>query len=530
MPSNPSHAVSPRGRLRLLPSVLVLVIPVLGSACGGGGGTVVTPPGGGGPPVDPATLLTAKASYDVADIRHFLARTHLAVRAADVAAVQQVGLPAYVAQMLQFPAPGVTTPEEAAADPILVNPTDPPGLQGGFPNQGQLAQWWQYLFQRNPNPFQEVLALFWHDHFAASNIGLEQDKTWWTKTHVNLWRDQGAGNLKTLGIAMARDWTMLMWLDGLQNTAAFPNENFGREFYELFFLGVDQGYTQADIVEAARAWTGYRERGNVVTNQSFVEFDFNRHDQGAKVIFGTTIPAQPSGAGETDDFDEMVDITFANRPVEAYIARKILEAFCYANPPDTVVTQLGALLRGGNWALAPVFTTLFLSEAFHSPTAKAGFVKSPVDHALSLIRSTGILAQNRTLNNGLQTLGHVPTQPPTVNGWPVADAWLSAQGMVDRANLGNAILVDRVTQQQNGFNLATLLPPLPATTAQIVDHLALMLNVTITASERALYVTYLDTTTAGAPSVFNPANATQIDQRLRGLLYVLTQHPTFAVR
>jgi uncharacterized protein (DUF1800 family) len=331
-------------------------------------------------------------------------------------------------------------------------------------------------------------------------------------------------------VAMARDWTMLFWLDGLSNTATFPNENFGREFYELFFLGVDQGYTQADIVEAARAWTGYRSRGNVVTNQMFVEFDFTRHDHNAKVIFGTTIPAQASGAGEQDDYDEMVDITFANRPVEEYIARKILEAFCYADPPDSVVTQLGALLRGGNWALAPVFTTLFLSEAFHSPTAKAGFVKSPVDHALSLIRATGMLTDSRRLNTGLQTLGHVPTQPPTVNGWPVGEEWLGAQGMVDRANLGNSILTDRTTQTGNGFSMSSLLPPLPTATAQIVDHVALMLNVTISASERASYVTYLDTTAAGAASVFNPANATHLDQRLRGLLYVLTQHPTFAVR
>jgi uncharacterized protein (DUF1800 family) len=441
-----------------------------------------------------------------------------------------MGLPAYVAQMLQVPAPGVTTNEEAAADPILVNPTDPPGQEGMFPTQGQLAQWWQYLFQRNPNPFQEVLALFWHDHFAASNANFELDKTYWTKTHVNLWRDGGAGNLKTLGVAMARDWTMLLWLDGVFNTATFPNENFAREFYELFFLGVDQGYTQADIVEAARAWTGYRLRTHPVTlNLQIVEFNAARHDEGAKVIFGTTIPAQAPGAGETDDYDEMVDITFANRPVEDFIARKILAAFCYADPPDSVVSDLGALLRGGNWELAPVLTTLFLSEAFYSPTAKAGFVKSPVEHALSLIRSTG-MRTDRRLNGGLATLGHVPTQPPTVNGWPVDEEWLAAQAMVDRANLANSILTDRTSQTANGFSMTSLLPPLPATTSQIVDHVALTLNVTITASERASYVTYLDTTAAGAVSAFNPSDPAHLDQRLRGLLYVLAQHPTFAVR
>lgn len=519
--------------------VLVLGVVLLGAAaCGGGGGAGGSngsggtggggggSGGGGGGGADPATSLAAKSSYSVADIRHFLQRTHLAARAADVAAVQAVGLPAYVAQMLAFPAVG-STPVEQAADALLVNASDPPTLQGGFPTQSQLAQWWQYLFQRNTKPFQEVVALFWHDHFAASDANLELDKTYWTKAHVNLWRGQGTGNLKSMAVSMARDWLMLLWLDGVQNTAAFPNENFGREYFELFFLGVDQGYTQADIVEAARAWTGYRGRINATTGQAFVTFEPTRHDPNAKTIFGTVIPGQNTH----DDYQEMVDVTFANRPVEDFIARKILEAFCYASPPASVVTQLGQVLRNGGWELAPVFTTLFLSEAFYSPTATSGFVKSPVEHALGFIRATGMLAPERSvLVGGLSALGHLPTQPPTVNGWPVDEEWLSAQGMVDRANLVNSIASQRTFQQGNGYSIASLLPPLPATTAQVVDQVASVLNLTITASERAQYVAYLDTSAAGQASPFDATNATHLDQRLRGLLYVMAQHPLYAVR
>jgi hypothetical protein len=515
----------PRALTRTLSVVLWLGTAACGG--GGGGGEPSDPGGGGGPtPGDPALSLAPKASFTDADLRHFLTRTHFGVKASELATVKQMGLPAYVAQMLQFPPVG-STPLEQAADALLVNDTDPPGLEGGFPTEGQLVRWWAYMVQRTARPFQEVVALFWHDHFAASNVNLEPEELWWTKGHVNLWRGQGCGNLRNLCVAMARDALMLNWLDGTLNTFQAPNENFGREVWELFMLGADNGYVQSDIVEGARAWTGYRTRLNVTTGQREVTFDPDRHDPGAKTIFGVLIPGQ----NRHDDYQEMVDITLAQRPVEVYVARRILEAFCYADAPQTVVDQLGALLRQTNWELAPVFATLFLSEAFYSPEAKAGFVKSPLDYVFGFARSTGILAPERqVLNDGLALLGQVPTQPPTVNGWPVGDAWLSAQGMVDRANTMNTVITRRTFQQQEGIDLADLLPPPPMTTAQVVDQLASTLNVTLTPSERAAYVTYLDTTAAGAPSPFNPADPTHIDLRLRGLVYVVTQHPLYTVR
>jgi len=513
-----------------VPLVLCLAAGVLAAggltACGGGGGGI--PSGGGGPPGDPSTLLTPKATFSQADLRHFLSRTHFAVKASELAAVQAAGLPAYVASMLALPPVGSTTVEQAA-DQILLNPTDPPGLQGGFPSHGQLGQWWAYIMQRTSTPFQEVMAMFWHDHFAASNVGLEQDKTYWTKPHANLWRGQGTGNLRTLAVALARDWLMLSWLDGVLNTDVAPNENFGREFYELFFLGVDQGYTQADIEEAARAWTGYRQRANVVTGQSFVEFDPGRHDGGAKNIFGVTIQAQDA----TDDYQAMVDITFAQRPVEIFIARKILEAFCYDAPPQSVVDELGALLRASNWELAPVFSTLFTSEAFYSDLAKAGFVKGPVDSTLGFVRATGLWTQERFLDGGLALLGQRPTQPPTVNGWPVGEAWLSAQQMVDRANAANFVLSQRTFQAGLGISVGALLPPGTPTSGAVVDALVAHLNLTVTPAERAQYVAYLDSqVVAGVvtPDPFDPANASDVDLRVRGLLYVLTQHPDYPIR
>lgn len=495
------------------------------AGCGGGGGGAEPPPP---PPPDPAESLAPKASFSTADLRHFLMRTHFAVRASELTALQSQGLPAYVDAMLVLPAVGSSAVEQAA-DAILVNESDPPGLEGQFPSQGQLGQWWAYILQRTTTPFQEVAALFWHDHFAASNAGLEGGALYWTKAQANLWRGAATGNLKTLAVQMARDWLMLFWLDGLLNTNFAPNENFAREFWELFLLGVDEGYTQADIVEGARAWTGYRERTNAMTNLQFVEFDASRHDAGSKDIFGVTIPGQ----NVTDDYQAMVDITFAQRPVERFIARKILQSFCYEDPSDAVVGELGDLLRSSNWELKPVFATLFKSEAFYSAKAKSGFVKNPVEHMVGLVRSSGLLIHQRLMDIGLVLLGQRPTQPPTVNGWPQDEEWLSAQQMLDRANATNAVLGLRDYQAGQGINVLTLLPPGTPTTAQVVDALVAVMNVAVTPAEHARYVQYLDEDVVGGNVVASPfslSDLAEADRRVRGLLYILAQHPTYPVR
>ena len=141
-----------------------------------------------------------------------------------------------------------TTALETTAAGHLVNTTDPVGLEGQFPSQQQVARYWLHLMINNPNPFQEVLAFFWHDHFASSTINLEGSATRWMVDQVNLWRKKGNGNLRQLLLDMSRDSVMLFFLDGVLNTKSAPNENFAREFWELFTLGVDNGYTQADIV------------------------------------------------------------------------------------------------------------------------------------------------------------------------------------------------------------------------------------------------------------------------------------------
>lgn len=485
--------------------------------------------------------LAAKTAFTDDDIRYFLGRTHFGGKASDFAAVKAMGIPAYVDQMLAFA--DTTALEQEAHGQLLTTGTS--GVTDKFPAQSQVARYWLHLMVNTPQPFQEVLAFFWHDHFASSTAALETTATWWMPTQITLWRTQGAGNLRTLLLAMARDWIMLEFLDGVRSTKTAPNENFAREWFELFTLGVDNGYTQADIVEAARAFTGYRTRFNAGGWQE-VAFDTTRHDPTAKSLFGVAIPAQ----NVTDDYAAVVDATLDNRPVAEFVCKRLFEHFCYEHPSDLPVAAMAARLRADGYELAPLLRALFKSEAFFSAPAKAGLVKSPIEHVIGFIRATNLTPIDapqgtdavgtpsntfRTLDTWVTTLAQRPTQPPSVNGWPVTEQWLSAQNMLDRANTVVQCIRDRTDQANAGIDVAALLPPVGQRSApEVVDALATLLRVTLSGSERTQCIDYLNSQ-AGAggtptPSPFDASNATHLSERVRGLLYILAQHPTYAVR
>jgi len=496
-----------------------------------------------------AENLAAKAAgtYSDDDIRYFLGRTHFAAKPADVTAVQAVGLPAYVDAMVDA-SDDVNAPLEATATGLLANATDPVGMEGGFPGQAQVARYWMHLMLNNPQPFQDALAFFWHDHFAASTLPIESNATWMMVRQIDLWREQGSGNLRSLMLSMARDSMMLIWLDGVLNTKTAPNENFAREWFELFSLGIDNGYTQADIVQAAKAFTGYRLRFDAVTGQAYTQLDLARHDTGPKTVLGVLIPGQ----NVTDDYQAVVDATIDHRPVAEFVAKKLFEYFCYEGPTNVPTDAMATLLRGNGYELKPLLKALFKSEAFFSPTSKAGRIKGPVEHLIGFCRATGLTPidnravtdpaawpQNllRTVDTFLTTCAQRPSQPPSVNGWPVSEEWLSAQNMLDRVNAVRECIRDRTDQlaANGGVDPARALLSANPTSVQAVDELALLLHVQLTDPERTQFATYLDTSynaTTGVvtPSPFSANNAAHVAERVRGLLYILVQHPTYAVR
>src|SRR6266480_3107265 len=118
-----------------------------------------------------------------------------------------------------------------------------------------VARWWIYRMIYSPNPTQEKIALYWHNHFATSGAKVENGQL--MQRQIELFRHKGLGGFKDLVIEMQRDPAMLIWLDGRTNRKGKPNENFAREVMELFTLGVGN-YTETDIKQLARAFTGWQ--------------------------------------------------------------------------------------------------------------------------------------------------------------------------------------------------------------------------------------------------------------------------------
>ncbi len=488
-----------------------------------------------------ADSLAPKALYSDDDVRHLLSRTHFGGTAAEEATVKAVGLAAYVDAMVNPP----TEPAlEAEAEKQLWNKNDAPGLEGAFPQHDQPARWWLHLMIGTGHPFRDELALFWHDHFASSTAPVDSSQTGWMVTQIKLLRGGGAENLRDLLVAMSRDWMMLQWLDGVLNTKEAPNENYAREFWELFTLGADNGYTQADIEESARAFTGYRKRYEVGSALQIAEFDPLRHDPTAKTIFGHVIPGQ----SVTDDVAAVVDLTLAHRPAAEFISRRLIEHFVERTPSDALVSAFANLLRDANWALAPALKALFRSEAFYAVKARTPLVRSPVQELIAFTRATGLVGMDaiqdweapdgspntlRTLDVSLYQAAQRVTQPPSVNGWPQDRAWLSAQNLLDRANAILGSTSDSGDQAAAGIDVLSLLPA-GADGPTAVDQLTARLRVVATPAQRVFYVTYMDTdldaSKVEVSSPFLAATNTQKRERIRGLLWILAQHPHYATR
>lgn len=491
------------------------------SACGGSDGSG----GGSSPPADPGGDLSPMTSLSDADKAHFLNRTHFGIRPTELASLNAMGLEAYVDWMLSMP---VDATLEATAKSTHITDAD-------YPGGNELMYWWLHLMFHSQNPFQESLALFWHDHFAASQDALVGDNNWWMYAHVELWRKQTTGKLRDLLYKMATDWLMLVWLNGVESTATAPNENFAREFWELFTLGADNGYSQADIVQGARTFTGYRSvfvpnYFGAGRDSRVVQWDFSRHDNGSKTIFGQTLNG--NGAAE---YQDLVDLTLAARgtQVASYLCRKLWEYWGYRDPGASLVNDLAQGFIASGFDLKLLYKRILMSKEFFSARAKAGLVKTVLHHHVGYLRTTRCFINMQRIDFSLRGCGQEPTRPPSVNGWPKHNAWLSSQGLIERANFLRDCNFYKTDPGQTGYDAGSLIPSGQTGDAQVVDHLCWLLNVRLETAQRDRCILYLNqdrNTTSVVSQPWDFSNATQRDKKIRGLLYILGQHPTYQLR
>ena len=285
-------------------------------------------------------------------------------------------------------------------------------------------QWWAKRMLTTNRPLEEKLALFWHGHFATSDDKLRDYRK--SLKQLALFRTAGNGNFRDLLIGVAKDPAMLVYLDAGENIKGSPNENFSREILELFTMGVGN-YTEKDIREAARAFTGW-------TNDSLMfVMKPELHDEEEKTFLGQT--------GNFDGID-IINIVLEQDVTARFIAAKLYRYFVHTDPSAQLVTRLGKQFKEENYDIASLLSTIFLSRDFYSPQAYGTQIKSPVHLVVSTYRKLGLtdIPGIPDFNTATRNLGQELLHPPNVAGWEGGRSWVTPALLVERGNFARDVL------------------------------------------------------------------------------------------
>ena len=282
----------------------------------------------------------------------------------------------------------------------------------------RVAYWWANRMLVSEHPLQEKAALFWHGHFAANEDKVRDYRK--MLQQVELFQAQGLGNFRTLLIGVAQDPAMLAFLDAGVNVKGSPNENFAREIMELFSMGVGN-YTEQDVREAARAFTGW--------NFSGLEFQLDpaKHDDSAKQILG-----------HSGNFTgiEAIDLILEQPITAEFIAAKLYRYFVRQELTPDFAKRLGAELRKQDYDIAGYLKTLFLSKDFYSAASRGTRIKPPVELVVSTYRRLRLtqIPGVPDFNQITQALGQRLQHPPTVAGWAQGRSWITPSLLFERGN------------------------------------------------------------------------------------------------
>jgi len=330
---------------------------------------------------------------------------------------------------------------------------------------------------------QEVLVDFWTNHFNVF-AGKGADRWLLTSYDRDTIRPNTMGKFHDLLLATAQSPAMLFYLDnfqsaspnarvrpnrpnrtrapGAQAPAQSPrqprgiNENYARELMELHTLGVEGGYTQKDVQEVARCFTGwtiFAPRGGGAAAMALMgagarenagKFYFNArmHDEGEKIVLGQKIPA---GGGMKDGL-LVLDILARHPSTAKFIATKLARYFVQDTPPSTLVDRIAAQFTASGGDIRETLKAIFFSPEFNSPEAYRAKVKRPFELAISAIRTLGAETNGGPqLHQWIARMGEPLYLYQTPNGYSdTAESWVNTGGLLERLNFGLTLASNRI--------------------------------------------------------------------------------------
>ncbi len=281
--------------------------------------------------------------------------------------------------------------------------------------------WWVDRMVAGEDPLRERMTLFWHGYFTSAYRNVKS--SYELINQNQLIRDESLGNFGVLLDAVSRDPAMIEYLDSASNVRKHPNENFARELFELFTLG-EGNYTEEDVQEAARAFTGWSDRDS--------EFRFRRsqHDFGKKNVLG--VKGRLTG-------NHVIEIVLQRDECARFVAGRILTWFEGVEPDAQRLAKYAAILRKSDYEIAPLLGALFRDPDFYRDEIVGQRIASPIDFLVGHARRLGLRPPGQLIAICADALGQKLFDPPSVKGWDEGRAWITTSSMMTRANLAGLL-------------------------------------------------------------------------------------------
>ncbi len=284
------------------------------------------------------------------------------------------------------------------------------------------------------------MSFFWHNHFVTSLDVYDSNSYLWA--YYSLLNEYAFGNFKTFATKMGKTGAMLVYLNGNSNVKTAPNENYARELMELFTMGEGNGYTQNDVIQMAKALTGWRAKDYEGTPPYF---DATKYDTGNKTIFGQT------GAWNYDDAHNLI-FTLRKDQVANRICTKLYRFFVCDKVDTDVIAEMMTTFKANNFEILPVLKQLFKSEHFFESYFFNSHIKSAYETFIPLLKCAGLTYPTDITDNLLGTIfywtesiGQTMFYPPNVAGWIGHHNWLNENTITYRWSYMNAILYGVLT-------------------------------------------------------------------------------------
>jgi len=429
-------------------------------------------------PVVATGLAPYNGTFGIEEAAHLLRRTTMGATYAQIQSAANNGLASTVSTLMTLPAvTHLPLNYSDSGDPNLpigatwVNVPYNSNGSGRGDRKKSMDAWGMKLLIENNLSIREKMTLFWHNHFSIEKQKVSCPK--YLYTYITLLRDNCLGNFKQLAKDVTVDPAMLYYLDGHTNTKNNPNENFAREVLELFTIGKGPtaspgdytNYTEDDILELAKVFTGWKARGRFsdTITDPYPEFLSNNHDTTDKQLSHRFNNVVIPDMGDLE-YAHAIDIIFQQNEVAYFICRKLYRYFVnfdLTTVESTVINDMAQCLLANNYDIAPVVEELLKSQHFFDVGMRGSVIKNPLEFVCNVMRQfevpilTGTIdwyASFNKFNDRMNEFGMEIYRPPNVAGWPAyylepqfSELWVNSVTIRPREEFTSKVA-------QNGYN------------------------------------------------------------------------------